>query len=197
MKCFFCNEESFQFCSLCQKYLCAQHKCLHLGDFEDSFREDFKNIQEEFLEQQEFLQKEEILKEGQENEPNKFEKTFSGGGELQQERISGIHGVSYENSTERRHWLSYGTIISSMPETKLREAISRYKYLIKELEQELLLRSYHNSTSSYKASKAFTQNSNVSYRSQQSLPAKTHAFLRKAQKQGLLQKVIEFLQQKS
>lgn len=43
--------------------------------------------------------------------------------------------------TPKRHWLSYGNIIAEMPDDKLRNAISRYKILIREMEQELLLRS--------------------------------------------------------
>lgn len=102
MICSVCHSEAFLHCSLCHVAYCIEHKCEHLGDFEDDY------VNEEVG--------------------------------LQNTRSEDVGG-NEEGPEHRRHWLSYTNILGDMSEAKLREALSRYKLLIKQIEEELVYRS--------------------------------------------------------
>lgn len=107
MICSVCHSEAFIHCSLCRVAYCIEHKCEHLGDFE----EDYVN--------------EEVG--------------------LQNTRSEDVGG-NEEGPEHRRHWLSYANILGDMSEAKLREALSRYKLLIKQIEEELVYRTVSSNT---------------------------------------------------
>lgn len=99
MTCHTCQGEAFLHCSLCRVAYCVEHKCEHLGDFEESYTYEETDRPTR-----------EVICETSERE-------------------------------RRRHWLSYANILGDMSESKLREALARYKLLIKQIEEELVYRS--------------------------------------------------------
>jgi hypothetical protein len=98
--------------------------------------------------------------------------------------------------TESRNWLSYSNIVGTMPDSKIREAIKRYKHLIREMEQELLLRSKIPTRYSSKTYESSYKSKSRSITSESQISRKVDRLLSLIARSGLGKQVIEYLSTK-